>query len=151
MVDEVEAKQRLQQRITEKQRQVGEYIRSAEPRSGTLQILSAIMAGLAGLLTAGPAIGGPSLTRSLTEAFGTSPEAAPSWRLLCAAATVCSFVSTTALSIYRTQDIANRLGKAQAAKARLESLETFLDTTSLPVDKAVDEYTRVVQDVSFVR
>jgi hypothetical protein len=149
VVEEAEARQRLRQRISDKHRQLAEYIRSAEPRSGTLQIVSTIMAGLAGLLTAAPAVGGPTLTSSLSQALGTGAEA-PSWRLLCAAATICSFVSTTALSIYRTQDIANRLGKAQAAKARLESLETFLDTTSLPVEKAVDEYTRVVQDVSFV-
>jgi len=141
---------KLVQRIHGKQSEVSNYLRHVEPRSWWLMVVSIVTGGLAGLLTAAPAVGGPSFTGALTEALGTSPTQAPGWRLLCAAATVCSFVSATAMSVYRTQDLATRMAKAQVARARLESLETFLETTDLPIEKATEEYTEVLREVAFI-
>jgi hypothetical protein len=66
------------------------------------------------------------------------------------AATLCSFISTTALAVYKAQDLANRLAKAQGARARLEALSTFLEITDISVERAAAQYTQIVQDVEFI-
>jgi hypothetical protein len=70
--------------------------------------------------------------------------------LFCAAAAVLSFIATTTLAIYKIQDLANKVAKSQAANARLEALETFLETTNISIENATDQYTQILQDVSFV-
>jgi hypothetical protein len=140
-------REKLRQRIREKKRQIEAFLARTEHRSNRLTIVGIVCAGLAGLITAGPAAGGPPLTQALTEVLGTTT---PSWRLLCAAATVLSFLATTALAIHKIQDLPNRVAKAQAAYSRLEGLETLLDTTEIGTAKAAEQYTQVVHDLSFV-
>ncbi|HEX2225918.1 MAG TPA: hypothetical protein VHM64_02175 [Candidatus Binatia bacterium] len=140
-------REKLQQRIREKQGQIQAFLAKAQPRTTRLAIASIVCAGLAGLLTAGPAAGGPSFTQALTETLGTT---SPSWRLLCAAATVLSFLATTMLSIHKIQDLPDRVAKAQAAYSRLEAIETLLETTEISTSTAADQYAQIVHDVSFV-
>jgi hypothetical protein len=147
MSQPLDTHEKLQQRIREKKAQLKAFLAQIEPRSTRLTIVSIVATGLAGLLTAGPAAGGPSFTQALTQALGTT---SPSWRLLCAAATVLSFVATTTLAIHKIQDLANRVAKAQAAYARLEALEIVLETTGLSLPKAADQYTHILQEVAFV-
>jgi hypothetical protein len=150
MSEALDSRERLRQRIHEKKSQLKAYLSRVEPRSAWLTVASIVCSGLSALLTAGPAAGGPSLMQAVTQALGTSPDTAPSWRLFCAAATFLSFLGATALAIYKVQDLANKVAKAQAANARLEALETFLETTDISVQKATDQYTQILQDVSFV-
>jgi hypothetical protein len=150
MSEAPDTRDKLRQRIHEKKSQIRVYLSRAEARSTWLTIGSIVCSGLAGLLTAGPAAGGPPLTQALTQALGTSAETAPSWRLLCAAAALLSFLGATALTIYKVQDLANRVAKLQAASARIEALETFLETTNLSMQSATDQYIQVLQDVPFV-
>jgi hypothetical protein len=150
MSETIDTREKLQQRIQEKQSQIKAFLVKAEPRSTLLTIASIVCSGVAALLTAGPAAGGPSFTQALTQALGTTPDTAPSWRLLCAAATVFSFFGTTMLAIYKVQDLANKVAKAQAAHARLEALETYLETTDIAMQKATEQYTQILQDVSFM-
>ncbi len=150
MSDTIDTREKFQQRIHEKKSQIRLFLSKAEPRSTWLTIASIVCSGLAGLLTAGPATGGPSLTQAVTQALGTSPETAPSWRLFCAAAAVLSFIATTTLAIYKIQDLANKVAKSQAANARLEALETLLETTNISIEKATAQYTQILQEVSFV-
>jgi esterase/lipase superfamily enzyme len=98
-------------------------------------------------MTAGPAAVGPPLTQALTNVLGTTT---PSWRLLCAAATILSFLATTAFVIAKIQDLPNRVAKAQTAYSRLEGLKTLLEITDIGTAKAVEQYTQVVHDLSFV-
>jgi hypothetical protein len=145
-----DTREKLQQRIHEKQSQIQAFLSKIEPRSTVLTVTSIVCSGLAAILTAGPAAGGSSLTQALTQALGTAPDTAPSWRLLCAAATVFSFLGTTTLSLYKVQDLANKVAKSQAANARLEALETCLETTDISIQQATNQYTQILQDVSFV-
>lgn len=140
-------RQRLQQRIREKKADIDLFLSKIGPRSSRLTIASILATGLAGLLTAGPAAGGPSFTQAITQAFSMT---SPSWRLLCAAATLLSFVATTTLAIYKGQDLANRVAKAEAAVATLEALDTFVETTDISIEKAVEQYTQVLLGVAFV-
>ncbi len=115
MSDTNNAREKLRLRIQEKKEQIQAFLAKTQPRSNRLTITSIVCAGLAGLLTAGPAAGGPSFTQAMTEMLGTT---SPSWRLLCAAATILSFISTTTLAIHKVQDplptswlgIAHKLG-----------------------------------------
>lgn len=142
-----DTRERLLERIREKKRDIKAYITTFEPRSNRLTMVSIIGTGLAALLTAGPAVGGASFTQSLTAALGTT---SPSWRWLCAAATVFSFLATTALAIHKMQDYTTKVSKAQSAHAQLESLEIFMDTTELPVATAADQYAQIIRDVPYL-
>lgn len=142
-----DSKNRLQDRIHEKQRDIKAYLKRFEPRSNRLTLLSIVGTGLAALLTAGPAVGGASFTSALTQALGTT---SPSWRILCAGATVLSFLATTALSIHKVQDLTNKVSKAQSALAQLEALETFMDTTEIPIANATEQYAQIVRDVPYL-
>ncbi len=143
----LDTREKLQQRIREKKAHLQAFLAKTQPRSTGLTIASIICAGLAGVLTAGPAAGGAPLTQWLTEILGTT---APSWRLLCAAATILSFLATTMLSIHKVQDLANRVAKVQAACSRLEAIETLLETTDISTATAAEQYTQVVQDLPFL-
>jgi hypothetical protein len=140
-------RQRLQQRIRDKRSDLESFIAKSGPRTSRLTIAGIVATGLAGLLTAGPAAGGPSFTQAVSQAFGMT---SPSWRLLCAGATVLSFVATTTLAILKGQDLANRVARAEAASATLEAIDTFLETTDIPVEKAAEQYTQVLLGVAFV-
>ena len=144
----IDPRSRLLDRIHEKQRDLKAYLRKFEPRSNRLTILSILGTGLAALLTAGPAVGGASFTAALTQALGTT---SPSWRILCAAATVFSFLATTALSIHKVQDLTNKVSKAQSAHAQLEALETFMETTEISNTTATEQYAQIVRDVPYLQ
>lgn len=140
-------REKLRKRIRIKQSRINDYLRKLEPRSNRLTVVGIVCGGLATLLTAGPAAGGESFTKALTKAIETT---SPSWRLLCAAATLLSFVSTTAITLYKAQDLANRLAKAQSARARLEALDLVLDATGVAIDLATNQFEVIIQDIAFI-
>ena len=144
----IDSRSRLLDRIHEKQRDLKAYLQKFEPRSNRLTIFSILGTGLAALLTAGPAVGGASFTAALTQALGTT---SPSWRILCAAATVFSFLATTALSIHKVQDLTNKVSKAQSARAQLEALETFMETTEISNTTATEQYAQIIRDVPYLQ
>ena len=145
-----ESRDSLLTRIRDKRKRICAYMAATEVRSSRLTNTGIICSGLAALFTAGPAVGGQSLTRFLTQALGTSPEAAPSWRLLCAGATVLSFIATAAIAIYKSQDLAIRLAKAQAANAELEGLETAIEFNTVTIHEAVNLYNKYIEEVPFL-
>jgi hypothetical protein len=147
MSETMDTREKLQQRIHEKQAQIQAFLAKAEPRSTLLTVTSIVCSGVAALLTAGPAAGGLPFSQALSQAVGTRTAA---WRWLCVAATVFSFLSTTMLAMYKVQDLANKVAKSQAARARLEALETYLETTDLSMQHATDQYTQILQEVSFM-
>ncbi|MGV3710762.1 MAG: hypothetical protein ACO1Q7_18210 [Gemmatimonas sp.] len=142
-----DSRARLVERIHEKKAALRQYLAKFEPRNSRLTILSIVGTGLAALLTAGPAVGGASFTAALTQAIGST---SPSWRILCAGATVLSFVATTALSLQKMQDLSMKVSKAQSAHAQLEALETFMDTTEIQVTTATEQYAQIIREVPFV-
>ncbi|MEO7999389.1 MAG: hypothetical protein ABI852_18200 [Gemmatimonadaceae bacterium] len=142
-----DSKNRLLERIHEKKRDIKAYLKKFEPRGNRLMLLSIVGTGLAALLTAGPAAGGTSFTAALTKAMGTT---SPSWRILCAGATILSFIATTALSLHKMGDLTNKVSKAQSALAQLEALETFMDTTELPITNATEQYAQIIRDVPYM-
>ena|SRR6266850_2844829 len=151
MGEKIELAESLLGRIREKRKRIVGYVAASEQRSTRLTNISIICGGLATLFTAGPAIGGQSLTRALTEALGTSAASMPSWRLLCAGATILSFIATTAMAMFRARDSIANLAKAQTASARLEGLEIALEFSTVSVDKTVEQYNLVISDMPFLK
>lgn len=148
MSHESESRALLGARIRERRLAVRDWIRRAGPRAARLTNLSILGSGLSGLLTLGPAAGGPALTALITKSLGLE---APVWQLLCGAAALSSFTASTALLLIRSHDITGRLAKAESAAVRLEGLELSLELESVELPRVVELYTQATAEVAFIR
>jgi MFS family permease len=137
----------LASRIRQKREQVERFLAASRPRKRRLLNTTILGGSLAAALTAAPAIGGQSLTGWLTGTLGLS---SPSWRLLCAAASVCSVTATVATQLLKSQNIEEHVAKAEGSRAKLEALEVALTMRQIEVPQATTEYLRCVEDAPFI-
>jgi MFS family permease len=137
----------LASRIRQKREQMERFLVSSRPRKRRLLNTTILGGSLAAALTAAPAIGGQSLTGWLTGMLGLS---SPSWRLLCAAASVCSVTATVATQLLKSQNIEEHVAKAEGSRAKLEALEVALTMRQIEVPQATTEYLRCVEDSPFI-
>lgn len=145
-VTEQDGWEALGHRLRDKRRRIAAFNRKFSTRGAGLTNTGIIASALATVLTAAPAIGG----LRLTQALGAAGENSPSWRILCAVASVCSLVATVATNMFRTHDIAARLAKAQAVDARLEGLEILVELRQLTLKEATARYESTIPDVAFI-
>ena len=146
----VTSNQDLVSQIRRKRTQVETFRAVARPRRRRLLNTTIVGGSLAAVLTAAPAVGGPSLTGALTGALGLSPASSPSWRILCAAASVCSIMATVATQLLKSDNIEEHVTRAQACRAKLEVLEVGLTVGELDVRQATTEYLKCVEEASFL-
>jgi hypothetical protein len=144
---EVQSDHGLATRISEKRRQLDEFIVRAKPRKQRLVNTSIFAGMLAATLTAGPAAGGVTFTSWLTQTFGLS---APAWQILCAGAAVCSVTATVATQLLKSQNIEENVARALSCRAKLEVLEIGLSTGQIAIPQATTEYIRCVEEASFL-
>jgi hypothetical protein len=144
------AKQDLLSQIRRKRTQIESFLAVTRPRKRRLLNTTIVGGSLAAVLTAGPAVGGPSLTVALTGALGLNPASSPSWRILCAAASVCSIMATVATQLLKSQNIEEHVTRAQGCRAKLEVLDVGLTLGQLDVRQATAEYLKCVEDGSFL-
>jgi MFS family permease len=137
----------LASRIRQKREQMERFLAASRPRKRRLLNTTILGGSLAAALTAAPAIGGQSLTGWLTGVLGLS---SPSWRLLCAAASVCSVTATVATQLLKSQNIEEHVAKAEGSRAKLEALEVALTMRQIEVPQATTEYLRCVEDAPFI-
>lgn len=123
------------------------FLAQKQPRKRRLLNTTIIGGALAAALTAGPAVGGPSFTTWLTMTLSLS---SPSWRLLCAAASVCSIAATVATQLLKSQQIEEHVTRAQGCRAKLEMLEVGLTTGTIDQKQAAAEYLRCVEESAFL-
>jgi hypothetical protein len=147
-MSKVQRHQPLRERIARRRADVQAWIRAAGPRARRLTTLSIVGSGLSGLLTIGPAAGGPGLTQAITQALGLQ---APVWQLLCGAAALSSFAASTALLLLRSHDISGRLAKAESADVRLEGLELALERPDADDQRVLESYIQASAEVAFIR
>ncbi|MBW8875203.1 MAG: hypothetical protein JF614_09580 [Acidobacteria bacterium] len=145
MRTEQETLDKLLLRIREKRRRIAAFVSHLEPRGARLTNLSLICGSVATALTAGPAIGG----KTLTDALGAGGDM-PSWRILCAAAAGFSLVAAIATNLYKSNDIASRLSKAQTCDAKLDGLQTLVELGQLPTEEAAKKYEEYLPDIAFI-
>jgi hypothetical protein len=137
-----EDKEKLLKTIRDKRRRIGVYLQDIEPRGSRLTNRSIFFGGMATLLT------GTQL------AFGQSSisflQSVSVWQLLAVAAGICSAIAAIAGAIYKQQEIASRLAKAQTCAVKLEGLETSLDLDLISLRDANARYTQHIAEIPFV-
>lgn len=136
----------LLKRIKNKRRDIQSFISSLKPIGTRLTNFNIICGSIATVLTAAPAIGG----KTVIEALGSSDPDTPAWRIPFAVAALFSLLSTIAANLYKSQDIASRLGKAEACDGKLEGLETFLELNQISVKEAATKYAHYISEIPFV-
>jgi hypothetical protein len=134
-------------RIRQKRTQLEAFLSAARPRKRRLLNTTIVGGSLAAALTAAPALGGQSFTAWLTGALGL---ASPSWRLLCAAASVCSVTATIATQLLKSNNIEEHVTRAQGCRAKLEVLEVGLTMGQIDTRQATSEYLKCVEDAAFL-
>lgn len=144
MTTSPETSDAILEQIRAKRRNLASYVTITEPRGVRLNNLSIICGSIATVLTAGPAIGG----QTLTDALG-GPGSSWSWRLLCAGAAVSSLIATVATNIYKSREISSRLAKANACDAKLEILEIGIDLRKITDDEALSRYSECISILDF--
>jgi MFS family permease len=137
----------LVSRIKQKRADIEKFLATAQPRKRRLLNMTIGGGTVAAALTAGPAVGGPSFTAWMTQMLGLQ---SPSWRLLCAAATVSSVVATVATQLLKSNNIEAHVIQAQGCRAKLEVLETALSLGQLDTSQATTEYLKCVEAAAFL-
>jgi hypothetical protein len=137
----------LLSRIRKKRGDLDAFLQSAQPRKRRLLNTTIVGGSLAAALTAGPAVGGPSFTAFLTGALGLT---SPSWRLLCAAASVSSIAATIATQLLKSNHVEENVARAQGCRAKLEVLDLGLAMGQIDAKQAAAEYLKCVEDSAFL-
>ncbi len=134
-------------RVRAKRTAVEAFVRAAVRRRQVLIRVSIVGGAIAATMTAAPAFGGQSLTDWLTTTFAL---AQPSWRLLCAVAAVCSLAATVATQLLKSNNLEERILRAQEARTALEVLQFGIDCGEVDRDEAVSSYRDCVERIPFV-
>ena len=137
----------LLRRIKEKRTAIQTYLSAAQPRKRRLLNMTIGGGTLAAALTAGPAVGGASFTAWLTQTLSLK---SPSWRLLCAAASVSSVMATIATQLLKSNNVEANVIQAQSCRAKLEVLEVALTLGQLDTAQATTEYLKCVEAAAFL-
>jgi hypothetical protein len=143
-----EDKDKLLKTIRDKRRRLAIYLQEIEPLGSRLTNRSIIFGGLATLLTAAQLPFGRGSVSVLESVFPVSGISV--WQLLAVAATICSAIAAIAGAIYKQQEIASRLAKAQSCTVKLEGLETSLDLDLMNIKEANTRYTQHIAEIPFV-
>lgn len=136
----------LLQKIRDKRRRIAAFVSDLEPQGVRLTNLGIICGSVATALTAMPAIGG----KTLTDALGGAGPEAPSWRILCGAASLFSLIAAVATNLYKSHDIASRLSKSQACDAKLDGLQTLVELGQMPTEEAARKYEVCLPEIAFI-
>jgi hypothetical protein len=148
MADNKEDKDKLLKTIRDKRRRVAFYLQEIEPRGSRLTNRSIVFGGIASLLTAAQLAFGRGPVTFLKTVYPDSGVSV--WQLLAVAATICSAVAAIAGAIYKQQEIASRLAKAQGCAVKLEGLETSLDLDLINLKEANTRYTQHIAEIPFI-
>ncbi|MFE5839929.1 hypothetical protein [Arthrobacter sp. NPDC056493] len=149
MDDSPETRQRLSERIDQKQQEIRSYLGRQLPRRHRLTEFSVIGSVLAALLTAGPAFGGTEFTGAVQDTLSLV-DASIVWRALCLGAVVLSVGAGLATNSANSQSLAEKVSAAETAIAQLEGLQLSLDFGRIEIDEAALLYKQCVSHVAFV-
>ena len=144
----LENHQDLLHKILEKRLQVERFVSSEFPRKRRFVNVAIIGGTLSAALTAVPAVGGQPITMWLTQSLGLT---SPSWRLLCAAASVCSVAATLSTQLLKSHNIEEHVTRALASRAKLEVLELGLASGQIDIRQATAEYIKCVEETAFLQ
>lgn len=140
-------KETLLQKVADKRSEIEAFLSKTEPRNVRLVNTAIVASAIAAAFTAGPAFGGETLTAWLTKTLGLT---SPVWQLLCLVATACSVVAAIATNLSKSYAIAAKLASARQTDAKLEGLETLIETDQISMKQASSLYAQYLEDVAFL-
>jgi hypothetical protein len=138
----------LLKRVANTRAQVDAFLATSLPRKRRLINTTIIGGTLAAALTAAPAVGGQSFSSWLSDTLHLT---SPSWRVLCAAAAMCSVMATLATQLLKSNHVEENVTRAQGCRAKLEMIETGLALGQLDVAHATTEYLKCVEEAAVLR
>ena len=144
-----DTRQRLSNRIDEKQQAIRAYLGKERPRRTRLASISIVGSALAASLTAGPAVGGTGFTEAVANIFNL-PDDSIVWRVLCLLAVICSIAAALATNFATSHSLADRVSAAETSSAQLEGLQVALNFGHIEIDEAVKLYQQYSTQVPFV-
>ena len=144
-----ETRQRLSDRIEQRQQAIRSYLGRERPRRNRLSNISIVGSALAAMLTAGPAAGGTGFTESVQGIFSLGDDSVV-WRFLCLAAVILSVAAALATNFANSHALADRVTAAETANAQLEGLQDTLSFGHIPIDDALKLYQQYVAQIPFV-
>ena len=133
--------------IQAKREKLNAYLTRTVARQRRLLTLTVITGTLAAALTAAPALGGKPVADWLTVTLGLS---SPAWRLLCAAALVCSLTATITTQLVKSHNVDEHISRAQSARARLEMLEVGLSSRGFDCAAVAEECLQCIKETAFI-
>jgi hypothetical protein len=140
-------RENLESQIRQTRAQVDAFLSGARPRKRRLVNTTIVAGTLAAVLTAAPAAGGEAFTTWLTAALQLP---APSWRLLCVAASLCSITSAMATQLLKSNSLEENVSRAQRCRAKLDTLEMALTIGQLDASYASEQYFQCVEETSLL-
>ena len=133
--------------IKSTQDKVATYLVHARARQRRLLNLAILAGALATALTASPALGGAAFSDWLDDTFGLS---SPAWQILCAAAAISALAAAVSTQILKSNNVDERVTRAENVKARLEILNVGRMTGQLTPQQVATEYAACVKESSFI-
>lgn len=149
MDESADTRQRLSERIDQKQQAIRTYIGRERPRRNRLSNISIVGSALAAMLTAGPAVGGTGFTEAIQGIFSLKEDSVV-WRFLCLAAVIFSVAAALATNFANSRALGEKVSAAESANAQLEGLQLSLNFGNLAVEDALKLYQQAVAPVAFV-
>lgn len=138
----------LLSKVRQKRSQIEQFISSEFPRKRRLVNMTIVGGTLSAALTAVPAVGGQPFTTWLTQTLGLT---SPSWRVLCAAASISSVVATLSTQLLKSHNIEEHVTRAMGSRAKLEVLEIGLASGQIDSRQATAEYIKCVEETAFLQ
>jgi hypothetical protein len=149
MTDDALHRQELLERIKAKRDRINAYRHALKPRGDLQTNLSIVCSALAAAFTAGPALGGTSFTAGVQQALALPAESLV-WRVLCLLAMITSLVAAISTNLYKSNDVAGRLSRAETGNAQLEALEATVEFGQIPIGDALKLYQEYITAIPFV-
>jgi hypothetical protein len=149
MSEDAEARQELLERIGARRVGISRFVDNLNARGARLTNVSIVCSAVVTVLTAGPALGGTRFTDATSNVLDL-PDSSLVWRGLCLLAMVLSIVVAVATNLYKSNDVAARLAKAEATNVALEGLETLVEFGQVSTADAVRQYQQHIADISFI-
>ena len=113
MEENEDLRQRLIQRIQARRVKIHSFGHDLEQRGNRLTNLSIVCTAITAIFTAGPALGGQNFAINVQQMLGLgSPSSV--WQPICLLAVILSAMAAGANNLYKSQEIASRLAKAES-------------------------------------
>jgi hypothetical protein len=149
MAGDVDVRQELLGRIRARQESINGYVRKSQRRRDLVANISIVSSAIAATLAFGPVVGSAPFVETVQEGLGWKQDSSV-WRLLCAASLLVYLVAAISAKLNKSDDLAARIGAAEACNAALEGLRADVEFSKLPVKVAVGEYGQIVARILFV-